>query len=348
MSLNQLELLQQKAKANPQKVAFPEASEEKILLAARRVRDLGLGYPTLVGESTAITALAQSIGISLEGIILVDNTDISKVEQVVAEYVKLNQSFPASALKRMARDPMYFSLMLEATGEVDCMVCGIAHTTGEVILASETIIGLKEGISTVSSVGLHTIRGYEGPDGSVLAFADCAVNPAPDPGQLADIAIATADTTRIIMGWEPRVALLSFSTKGSATHERVDAVLEALRLVLERRPDILIDGELQLDSALIPDVAAKKLEWDSPVAGKANILIFPNLDAGNIGVKIFATFASGGPAAGPLLQGFAKPVCDLSRGVPLMNIVGAATAVIVLAQAQKKSGSDGRRGAKGA
>jgi phosphate acetyltransferase len=235
----------------------------------------------------------------------------------------------------MARDPMYFGLMLEALGEVDCMVCGVAHTTGDFILAAQTIIGMKEGITTPSSVGIHAIKGFEGPDGNLLAFADCAVNPAPDANQLADIAITSADTSRILLGWTPRVAMLSFSTRGSSVHERVDMVVQALKIAKEKRPDLLIDGEFQLDTAINPAVAARKIKGDSPVAGKANVLIFPNLDAGNIGVKIFTGFADGGPGAGPLLQGFAKPVSDLSRGASVPTIVGAATAIIVLAQGAK-------------
>jgi phosphate acetyltransferase len=215
--------------------------------------------------------------------------------------------------------------------EADCMVAGLSHTTGEVIMASEMIIGLQEGISTVSSTGILSIPGYEGPEGRLLGIADCAVCPAPDAKELADIAISTADTLNSLLGWEPRVALLSFSTKGSATHERVDTVLKALEMVHERRPELLIDGELQLDSAIVPEVAARKVKEGSPVAGKANILIFPNLDAGNIGVKLVQRFAKA-VAYGPLLQGFAKPVSDLSRGAPVDEIVGAITMVAVRAQ----------------
>jgi phosphate acetyltransferase len=216
-------------------------------------------------------------------------------------------------------------------GEADCMVAGLSHTTGEVIMACEMIIGLQEGISTVSSMGIMNIPGYDGPEGSLMAIADCAVAPAPDSNELADIAISTADTVKRLLGWEPRVALLSFSTKGSADHERVDMVLRALDLVKERKPDLLVDGELQLDAAIVPEVAAKKVKGESPVAGRANTLIFPDLNAGNIGVKLVQRFA-GGVGYGPLLQGFACPVSDLSRGAPVEEIVGATTMVVVCAQ----------------
>ncbi len=333
MSTDLMEQLRAKAKANPQSVVLPEAGEEKILRAARQIKDLGIGIPTLVGEPDKIAELAKSIGVSLEGITIVNHTDAGKVDQLVGEYVKIKQDLPASALKRMLRDPMNFAAMMVKLGEADCMVAGLSHTTGEVIMAAEMIIGLQEGISTVSSMGIMAIPGYEGPEGNLLAIADCAVCPAPSPNELADIAISSADTVSSLMGWEPRVALLSFSTKGSATHENVDKVLQALEIAHQRKPDLLIDGELQLDTAIVPEVAARKVKGGSPVAGKANILIFPDLNAGNIGVKLVQRFAKA-VAYGPSLQGFAKPVSDLSRGAPVEEIVGAAT--LVLVRAQKK------------
>jgi phosphate acetyltransferase len=331
MSADFMNELQIRAKAEPKRVVFPEANEKKILRAARQVREMGIAYPLLVGESQAVSALAGSVGISLDGITVVDHSDEGKVEHFANEYVKTNPDFPASAVKRMLKSPLYFGAMMVKLDEADCMVAGLSHTTGEVIMTSEMIIGLQEGISTVSSMGIISIPGYEGPEGSLLAIADCAVCPAPDSNELADIAIATADTVRSLLGWEPRVALLSFSTKGSTSHERVDTVLKALEVVHERRPDLLIDGELQLDSAIVPEVAAKKVSGDSPVAGRANILIFPDLNAGNIGVKLVQRFAKA-VAYGPMLQGFAKPVSDLSRGAPVEEIIGATTMVAVRAQ----------------
>jgi phosphate acetyltransferase len=331
MSMDVMEPLRLKAKADPQRAVFPEANEEKILRAARQVRDIGIAYPILVGEPRAISVLAGSVGISLDGMTVVDHTDRGKVEQFASGYAEINPDLPASAVKRKLKDPLYFAAMMVKLGEADCMVAGLNHTTGEVIMASEMIIGLQESISTVSSTGILSIPGYDGPQGSLLGIADCAVCPAPDSKELADIAISTADTLHQLLGWEPRVALLSFSTKGSATHERIDTVLKSLEMVRERRPDLLIDGELQLDSAIVPEVAARKVKEGSPVAGKANILIFPDLNAGNIGVKLVQQFAKA-VAYGPLLQGFAKPVSDLSRSAPVEEIVGATTMVVVRAQ----------------
>ncbi len=331
MGTDVMEQLQLKVRANPQRVVFPEANEEKILRATRQVKDMGIAYPILIGEPKAVSLLGGNIGVSLDGITVVDHTDAGKVEQFVSRYVKINPDFPASAVKHMLKDPLNFAAMMVRLDEADCMVAGLNYTTGEVIMASEMVIGLQEGISTVSSTGILSIPGYEGPEGSLLGIADCAVCPAPDSRELADIAISTADTLHRLLGWEPRVALLSFSTKGSASHERVETVLKALEIVRERRPELLIDGELQLDSAIVPEVAARKVKGESPVAGRANILIFPDLNAGNIGVKLVQRFANA-VAYGPLLQGFAKPVSDLSRGAPVEEIVGATTMVAVRAQ----------------
>lgn len=333
VSTNIMEQLQNKARSNPQRIVFPETGEEKILRAAGKVIELGIGYPILIGKPDIIATFAAGTGVSLDKMSIVDNTDAAAVDKYVADFGKISTDLPASAVKRMLKDTLNFGAMMVRLGEADCMVAGLSHTTGEVIMASEMIIGLQSGISTVSSFGIMSIPGYKGPEGELLAIADCAVCAAPGSDELADIAISTADSVRDLMDWEPRVALLSFSTKGSASHERIDTVLQALETVRQRRPDILIDGELQLDSAIVPEVAARKIKGDSPVAGKANVLIFPDLNAGNIGVKLVQRFA-GAVAYGPSLQGFARPVSDLSRGAPVDEIVGAAT--LVLVRAQKK------------
>jgi phosphate acetyltransferase len=327
-----MEQFKQKAKADPKKVALPEADEEKILRAARQVKDAGIAEPILVGKPETIQATAAEAGISLEGLPIVDHTDEEKVEFYANEFVKVDAMFSVKALKRKMKNPLNFAAMMVRFGDADSILAGLSHTTGDVIMSCQMIIGLAEGISTVSSMGLMNIPGYEGPEGSLLAISDCAVVPQPDAKELADIAISTAGTVKALMGWEPRVALLSFSTKGSTTHESVDVILEALADARKRQPDLLIDGELQLDSAIVPEVAAKKIKGEeSPVAGKANILIFPNLGAGNIGVKLVQQFGKA-VAYGPLLQGFARPVCDLSRSAPVDEIAGAMAMVAVCAQ----------------
>jgi len=331
MTNNLLNELQARAKANPKRIAFPEANDEKILRAARQSLDVGVAFPVLVGDRNVITALSAEFGISLDGMDIIDNTDQEKLEHYIGEYLKKKTDLPGPALKRKSRDSMYFALILEEVGEVDGVVAGLNHTTGEVILAAQMIIGVKEGISTVSSVGIWSIPGFNGSEGEFLAHADCAVNPDPTSEELADIAISSADTVRNLMGWEPRVAMLSFSTKGSMSHPRVDKVLQALEIAHKRRPDLLLDGEFQLDSAISPEVAAKKVKEPSAVAGRANVLIFPDLDSGNIGVKLVQNFA-GASACGPLLQGFRKPVSDLSRSAPIEDIVAVVSMVVICAQ----------------
>jgi phosphate acetyltransferase len=224
--------------------------------------------------------------------------------------------------------------MMVRMGDADAMVAGIATATEEVVMASELIIGMQEGISTPSSFFLMDIPGYIREEGSLLIFADAAINPDPTPEQLADIAVATARSARKLLGWEPRVAMLSFSTKGSATHPHVDKIVEAVHIVREREPGLCIDGELQADAAIVPEVAKRKIKEASSVAGRANILIFPDLDAGNIGYKLVQRLAKAA-AYGPFLQGFTKPVSDLSRGATIDDIVGATTIVVVEAQAHE-------------
>jgi phosphate acetyltransferase len=326
--------LQTLAKANPKRIAFPEANDEKIIRAGRQALDLGIAYPVFVGEKRIISEVAASIGVSIEGIELIDHTDQEKLDAYIAEYVNVKTDLPASALKRKSRDPLYFALILEDIGLVDGTVAGINHTTGDVIMAAQMVIGLKEGISSVSSVGIWSIPGFNGSEGEFLAHADCAVNPDPTIDELADIAIVSADTMHNLLGWEPRVAMLSFSTKGSTSHPCVDKVLKALEIARQRRPDLLIDGEFQLDAAISTAVAAKKVKEPSAVAGKANILVFPDLDAGNIGVKLVQHFANAS-ACGPLLQGFSKPVSDLSRSAPLEDILGVISMVVICAQNKK-------------
>jgi phosphate acetyltransferase len=262
----------------------------------------------------------------------VNHIDEEKVEQYANEFVKIDPMFSVKSIKRKLKNPLNFAAMMVRFGEADAILAGLTNTTGDVIMSCQMIIGLAEGISTVSSMGIMSIPGYEGSEGNLLAIADCAVVPEPDDKELADIAISTAGTVKALLEWEPRIALLSFSTKGSTSHESVETILSALTMVRERRPDLLIDGELQLDSAIVPEVAAKKIKGEeSPVAGKANILVFPNLGAGNIGVKLVQQFGKA-VAYGPLLQGFAKPVCDLSRSAPVDEIAGAMTMVAACAQ----------------
>ena len=220
--------------------------------------------------------------------------------------------------------------MMVHLGEADGMVAGAINSTANVIRAASLVIGLQEGISTPSSFFLMEIPGFEGGEDGNLLFADCAVNIDPSPDELAEIAIATARSAKWLLDWEPRVALLSFSTKGSASHELVDKVIKATNIAKSKEPSLLIDGELQADAALIPSVAKRKVKGGSPVAGRANILIFPDLNAGNIAYKLVQRLAKAN-AYGPILQGFSRPVSDLSRGATVEDIVGVIGIISVIA-----------------
>ena len=329
--MNILDQIYEHAKSNPQRVAFPECTEEKILRAARECADKGYCHPYLVGNTADVKAAAEQYGISLEGFELVDAFDEAFLSELISAYTAKYPILSEKSLRRKSKDPMYPALMMQALDRVDVMFAGLAHSTGDVILAGQTIVGLKEGVSTVSSVGIFNIPGFEGTEGALLGFGDSAVCVNPDSEQLASIAISACDTIKALLKWEPRCALLSYSTCGSGSSELVDKVTEAVRIAHERRPELAIDGEFQLDSAVSPAVAAKKVKRESAVAGKANIIIWPDINVGNIGVKLVQQFAHA-DAYGPMLQGFAKIVCDCSRGAPVSELVGNIAMSCVRAQ----------------
>jgi phosphate acetyltransferase len=332
--------LRAKARVSPQRIVFPESAEENILLAARQVRDEGLGLPILLGDSAVLARSAAGLGIGLEGIEVIDASDSGVMAEFVEDCRALRPEISAKGAERKFRSNLNVGSFLVAAGRADAMVAGLAHPTQDVILAAMTFIGMREGVSTPSSIFLMRVPGFDGPEGELIVFADCAVAVAPDSRELADIALTTAHTVRALLGWEPRVALLSFSTKGSGEGESVERVLEALRIVKDRAPDLAIDGEFQVDSAIVPSVAARKVPGDSPVAGRANVLIFPDLNAGNIAYKCVQRFAQA-DAFGAFLQGFAKTVSDLSRGALVTDIVGLATMASVHAEGLKRLQSEG-------
>lgn len=320
--MNILDYVYARAKGDPQRVAFPEASNEKMMRAAHEAGSQGYIVPVLVGDPAALKELCAQRGLNGDVFTYVDMQDTVYRDSLIERYVGLPGALlSAKSLGRRLPIPLYFAMAMEAVGDVACTFAGIETTTEEVILAGQTLIGLADNISTISSLGIFNIPGFEGPEGALLAFGDSAVCTNPDAEQLASIAISACDTIQGLLGWEARCALLSYSTCGSGNGPLVDKVLEALKIANERRPDLAIDGEFQLDAAINPDVAAKKVKRESRVAGRANIIIWPDLNVGNIGVKLVQQFARA-DAYGPMLQGFRKIVCDCSRGAPVSEIVG--------------------------
>jgi len=322
----------QKAIANPKKVAFPEVEEEKILLAAKESLDRGICKPVLVGKKSEILSYAKAAKVDIFGMEIFDCEEEEQLEKLIEKYTSANTMNSAKTMKRKSKDSLYVALMLEEVGEVDATFAGMSHTTGDVILAGQMVIGLQEGVTTVSSVGIANIPGYNGSEGELLVIGDSAVCANPSSEDLASIAISACDTAKSLLGWDPRCALVSFSTTGSAEHELIDKVVNAVKIANEIRPDYKIDGEFQLDAAISPAVAAKKVNRPSEVAGKANIIIWPDLNVGNIGVKLLQQFAHA-DAYGPVLQGFKKVVCDCSRSAPLSELVGNIAISVVRANA---------------
>ena len=330
--MTMIEKVWAKARQNPRAIVLPEGDEPRTVQAAAIIRNEQLARPILLGNPDKIRAVAAEASADLAGIELVNPADSPKRDAYTEALYELRRAKGLSRedAAKLAVDPMYYGILMVKLGDADGLVSGAIHSTGDMLRPALQIIKSKPGIKTVSSCFLMECPDKSYGDDGIMIFADCAVNIDPDAEALANIALGAADSARSLAGIEPRVAMLSFSTKGSAKHENVTKVQEATAMAKELAPDLKLDGELQADAALVESVGQLKSPG-STVAGHANTLIFPDLQAGNIGYKLVQRLGNA-EAYGPILQGIAAPCNDLSRGCSVEDIV--ATVAITACQAQ--------------
>ena len=327
-----LKNFKERAASNLKTIVFAEGNDERIVKAAAEIEAEKIAQIVILGSESEINASAAEYGVDLTGIEIINPEKSDYITEFRDEFYELrkHKDISKQEAEKAVKDPLYFGTMMIYTNKAAGMVAGAANATGNVLRPAFQIVKTAEGISTVSSALIMVLKDKSFGEEGVMVFSDCAVNPEPNSEQLAEIAITTAETTHRLLNFEPKVAMLSFSTMGSAKHENVDNVRKAVKIAHQNAPKLKIDGEMQADAALVESVGQRKAP-ESEIAGLANVLVFPDLHSGNIGYKLVQRLA-GADAVGPILQGLAAPINDLSRGCSVDDVVNLTAITAVQAQ----------------